>query len=457
MSTTAQAQEEQMSLWLKGITTVLVIYTPNQLHFPTSLGLPVLNVLNVICLILWGSHLLSRRPSSPAPPLYKVILFWFAALTYGFVLAQVLAPGDFMRDMFDIKQQIFYPLYFFIFYSVARTNDDIRFFVYAILIVAIVAGCEAIREWIAFGASSYKHTARAAGPFGIDYRNANRAGAFYAIFLPMAFVFALSAENWRKIMWWVCLSGPPIIVMAIFATYSRQAYAIAALSAVIFSLRRGVIAVVPLVVLAATHQLWLPTTAVERVSETQSVDEEGVEGLDNSTESRFIVWGGAMRMLGSNPAGVGLNRFRDHIGRYVPEYYEGYDAHNFYVLMLAEIGPIGAGALATLAISLLVLGFKLAGRAKRHEDKFGRAMGFSLTLMSINMMLTNLYGSPFAMGEVMGLYWAFAGLCARRLQNINEGVPVLGRQPTSDCTPPEPPVVKTRPRRLRPQIEAPAE
>lgn len=452
MSTASRAQDEHLSLWLKGIVTILVVYTPNQLHFPSSLGLPVLNVLNVICLILWGSHLLTQRASSPAPSLSKLVLLWFAALTYGFFVAQIREPADFMRDLFDIKQQIFYPLYFFIFYCVVRTNDDIRFFVYAILIVAIIAGCEAIREWISFGASSYKTTARASGPFGLDYRAANRAGAFYAIFLPMAFVFALSAENWRKIMWWVCLASSPILVLAIFATYSRQAYAIAALSAVIFSLRRGFIAIIPVVLLAATHQLWLPTTAVERVSGTRSVDAAGVEILDNSTDSRFVIWEGAMDMFGANPAGVGLNRFNNRIGGYVPEEYAGKDAHNFYVLMLAEMGPIGVGALAALIISLVVFGLKLSSKAKRHEDKFGQAMGLSLSLMSINMMLTNIYGSPFGMGEVMGLYWAFAGLCARRLLNIGEGEAAQARQ-----SPPEAPLVKKRPRRLRPPVEMPAE
>src|SRR3546814_5030961 len=87
----------------------------------------------------------------------------------------------------------------------------------------------------------------------------------------------------------------------------------------------------------------LPDSVTQRVEETEQSTASGDEKLDTSTASRFEIWTGAALMWSEHPIGVGMNRFKRYIGHYSK--YVGYDAHNFYVLTTAELGPLGIGAL----------------------------------------------------------------------------------------------------------------
>ena len=48
-----------------------------------------------------------------------------------------------------------------------------------------------MREGIDYGFGAYNPMRRASGPFGEDWHNANRAGVFYAMFMPMFVALAL--------------------------------------------------------------------------------------------------------------------------------------------------------------------------------------------------------------------------------------------------------------------------
>ena len=65
-------------------------------------------------------------------------------------------------------------------------------------------------------------------------------------------------------------------------------------------------------------------------------------------------------MWQDHPAGVGLNRFPRKIGDY--SNYSDFDAHNMYVLILAECGPLGLAALLWLLWRMLRLALALRRR-----------------------------------------------------------------------------------------------
>src|SRR5690606_34330458 len=140
--------------------------------------------------------------------------------------------------------------------------------------------------------------------------------------------------------------GAGILGLAVLATFSRQAYAISLLCVLLLALRRNLAAalLIGLLMLAATTAL--PESVTERVAETRQTTVAGTTALDQNTASRFDIWTGAFQMWTDHPAGVGLNRFKEHIGDYTD--YSGYDAHNYFVLMLAESGPLGLAALLFL-------------------------------------------------------------------------------------------------------------
>lgn len=446
MSATTASSSEAMPTALKWTMALFALYTVNMIHLPQSLGVPGLNVLNIICLIAWFMHVRTGRKSDAMPVLSKRLFLLFFMIIYAYLIALMTLPGHFMTDLTYVKAAIFYPLYFFIFYAVVKTEDDIRFIMYVILVIALVAGVEAIREGLDYGNTSFHPMKRASGPFGDDAFTANRAGIFYATFFALALAIALyhpePGNRWIR----------PLAIIAIvlllggtFYTFSRQSYLIIGIIAALMMLRRGPSICVIMVLLGLSYNLWLPQAAIDRMVDTKQVDAEGVEEFDDSTESRWVQWEAAGAMIKDKPWGVGFKRFA-----FLSESYGGkpaLDAHNHYVLFAAEASLIGALVHIVLVLSLWRMGHRLDRAAKRAKNGLGRTLGSGFAFMSIAMILGNIYGSPFSNGEVMGLYWAMGGLVARQLVNLEKPPPsAVNKAVVSDET------SSVKPVRQRPRV-----
>ncbi|MET1256757.1 O-antigen ligase family protein [Aliikangiella maris] len=395
-----------MSFFVK-VLAVILVYIPNQLHFPASLGLPGLNVLNV--LVIYAYFLYRSQKLEPSEPdqIKGFLFFYFFMLTSSFVVAQMRISLDLVTDVTNLKTLIFYPCIYFLYYHAVRTYDDASKLYLVILFVAFVAGLEAIREAIDYGIGNYHESKRASGPFGVNFYSANRAGVFYSMFLPyfLAIVFFWKGNVLLK---YAGIIGSVTLVAAIFFTYSRQSYFIAVLAiAYMIFKRRGFVSILMIIVLAL-GPLWVPESAMQRIEGTEQVSDTGEEKYDESTESRFILWAAAMDMVAEYPQGIGLNRFKQEIGNF--SIYSGKDAHNFYVLTIAESNIIGLLALLLLIFSLWRLGRRVIKLDKSFTTK---VVGHGYTCSVICMALGNIYGSPFASGEVMGCFWAMTALTAR--------------------------------------------
>lgn len=395
---------------------ILVIYIPNQLHFPADLGLKGMNVLNIlIALTLLAMVATGARNPRPAPIRWRIALLALT-LCVAFLVAQFRAPADVLYDLTVLKSVLTGMLMYFIFYHSATDRDRIDRLTATILLVAFVAALEGAREALDYGIGQYSMTHRVSGPFGHTYENANRAGAFYATFLPLFLALMLFSRT-NKRMALAGLIGTGCTIFAIFATYSRQAYFIAALAAAVLSIRRN-IAVGALALFAlAGWTYWAPAAAVERVEMTYVEGEGGEEQLEVSARSRLQIWSGAGRMIMEHPFGIGLNRFQGEIGSYAEV--SNLDAHNSYVLVAAE------GGLHSLLVLLFVLaGFvTLAVRVVRGaEGTTRRSLGYGFAGCVFCMMLSNVYGSPFFSNEVMGNFWALSGLMAGRLSLERKGI-----------------------------------
>jgi O-antigen ligase len=217
--------------------------------------------------------------------------------------------------------------------------------------------------------------------------------------------------SWRI----AALAGGCILILAIMVTYSRQAYLIGLLGIFLLLLRRNAVLTVLAVGLLAVSAITalttiLPESVTERVMQTQQASATGTAKLDTSTSSRFYIWEGAVRMWQDNPAGVGLNRFREYIGRYTNR--AGVDAHNSFVLILAECGPLGLLALLWLLWRL----WELAGRMRLSAagmDGEATALALGFTLMVVSMALGNSFSSFLFDGSVMANFWIMCGLLER--------------------------------------------
>lgn len=396
------------------LLALVIVFIPNTLHFQFETGIPGLNISNLLFLLALAAVILSGKDQAWATPTRGMLTValgaWFAALTAGFVIALLTTPGDFMTDFTYWKNALFYPLFYFVFRNCRENHKRTRQLIIVVLVVAVIAGIEAVREGLDYGIINYAETRRASGPFGVDYRSANRAGVFYAMFLPMLVALVLFLR--KQPLWRItAFAGSAILVVAIMATFSRQSYLIGILGLSLLLLRRNiVIAVLASVVMFSSLSL-LPDAVTQRVEETEQSTATGEQELDASTASRFEIWSGAASMWSDHPLGVGINRFKRYIGQY--SNYDGYDAHNFYVLTVAEMGPLGLLALMWMVWRLwrLAAGFRASAAGSGNPEAIALALGFTVSV--ITMALGNVYGSPFLEGTVMANFWILCGLLER--------------------------------------------
>ena len=387
-----------------------ILYTVYQGHYNFESGVSGLNLPNVLfLLVLLTLRFSGRSDEVQAKALMRgPLLFFMAMLVLAFAIAQMRAPGEFMVDLTYLKNALFSPLLYFMYLHCKQDLKNTRLLVIAVMVVAGVAAVQAIRQGFDYGIGTYVETHRAAGPFGSNFRDANRAGVYYAMFLPMFIGLALFLQDkrWRI----AALTGVVLLTMALLFTYSRQAYFIAVIGLVVLLLRRSVLLALVLGAALASLVGFLPESVTQRVAETQQKGPHGEEKVDESTASRWEIWAGALAMWQANPAGVGQNRFKDEIGHYSA--FQHFDAHNFYVLTLAEGGPQELAALLLLVVATFRLGAWLR-RSMPPDDAEARALALGFSVTAFCMALGNLYGSPFLEGNVMGTFWILCGLLER--------------------------------------------
>ena len=388
---------------------ISIILLPFAYYFPVNI-VPGLNLTNLLLVLLVFALFFSPRdPAHLAVPgfLRAPVLCLFAALILGFVIAQWNDVSHADDDLTSLKSALVYPLFYFIYRHCRQDLRGTRQLIVLVLVVAVAAATQAVYQGFQFGFSAYDGTQRAVGPFG-DIRQANRAGVFFAMFLPMLVAVALQLRH-RKWVRMAAMVGCGILIAAILFTYSRQAYLIGLIAIMVLLLRRSLLAAMFAALLIITCASLLPASVVDRVQETRQVEAGGAVELDNSTTSRFEIWKGANEMLRDHPMGVGLDRFAKYIGQYTNRPHV--DAHNGFVLILTECGPLGLLAMLWLLWRMWLLARWLRRSAGPRPEASALALGFTLTVVS--MALGNLYGSPFFQGLIMANFWILCGLMER--------------------------------------------
>lgn len=418
---------------LRLLLGALVIYMVYEARLSIDTGITGLNLANLLMLATVAMLLMQRDPDPPPSPaqLRNPLLLWFLALGVGLVIAMVRAPGNTMDDITYLKTAIFSPLLYFVMLRSRLQFRHVRLLIILTLVVAVVGGVQAIRQALDFGFTHFNETHRSTGPFGPEISAANRAGVYFSIYLPMFMALLLFMREQRA--WRVAaLAGVIVLGLGVLFTYSRQSYFIALVGVAVLSLRRNVIFAALFAGVLVFLAGYLPNSVDQRVNETQQRGPHGGEQFDVSTASRWEIWAGAMAMWEEHPAGVGLHRFPNEIGKYSK--WQHMDAHNFYVLTLAEAGVQGLLALLWLLYAL----FRLAAHLRRSapdDNPEARALALGFTVATLCMMLGNLYGSPFLEGRVMGSYWMLCGLLERYMYLLPRSAEATAAASSKDTTP----------------------
>jgi O-antigen ligase len=394
-------------MWiLRGLLVAMALYVPYQQYFVGDAGAARgLNAINLLFgATLAAMVLTGTRARAPAPARFAFVLM-IAALVWSYLIGQAYDNSHWVVDLTVLKNAVLFMLLYFIYYHAARDPLTLRIVFAAILFVAAVAAVQAIRQAFDYGIDTFSETHRAAGPFAPDYSGANRAAVFYCIFLPVFVAVAMYYRGSVAVRL-AAAGGAALLFVATLFTYSRQAYFILAVLALLMALRRNVLIALIAAIALISYENWLPQPVLERIAMTEQIDAHGDAKLDESTESRFILWQGALELIKDRPWGIGLNHFKRQIGRVTD--YERMDAHNHFVLIATEAGLPGLLAMVVLIGALLWLGWSLA----RTGTDDGRVLGTGFMFSVVAMALGNVYGSRFFDGDVMGNFWALAGLTA---------------------------------------------
>lgn len=385
-----------------------VVYTPYQRHYPLVFGGNGLNMTNLLFLAVLAIILARKARTATPAPLRGRFIFFFAVLSWSFLVGQIYDHSLFQDDLVALKTSIFYMLLYFLFYHAVTDAKSIRIAFASILFVTFLVSVQAFRQALDYGIANYSDSHRASGPFAEDFVGANLAAAYFVIFVPLFFAVAMTLKS-RPLYRVIALACGVLGLFGAFFTYSRQAYFIFPLLVGILSIRRNLFVALLVGCAVLTYESWVPSSVLERINmTTEQAAADDDQKYDASTESRFLFWEGAKQMIVERPWGIGLNHFKREMGNYV-EGFSHMDAHNGYVLVTTEAGLLGSIALIWLLIGCVGLGLKV----ERLGGEDARLLGGAYAVSALAVMLSNLFGSRLFDGEVMGNFWILSALTAR--------------------------------------------
>lgn len=408
-------EKPRLLFMLRVVLVGVIFYGTYQTHFTIDLGLKGLNPITLLFLVaVWLTASLKQKAATPAP-LKGVFYAFFLALVWSFVIGQLRDGSNMMDDLTVVKNVVFAMLLYFVAYHASGDRRTRQILFAALLGVTALVTIHVWRQAMDYGIGIYNETRRASGPFGPNASASNRAAAFFIIFLPVMLTAALYLRQ-RRYLRHFAVVFTVLGVAGVFFTYSRQAYFIVALLFTYLAFRRNWLLALAVAGIVMSYESWAPDGVIERIQMTHQEDAGGEEKLDESTESRFIIWAGAAQIIASNPMGIGLNKFQNVIGDYLPSY-AGMDAHNAYVRFATEGGIPGIAALVALLLALFVLSHRLL-RVDRSDET--RLLGTAFSVSVMGVICSNIYGSRFFDADIMGAFWILAGMSARYFTLVRE-------------------------------------
>lgn len=404
-------------MYLKALLIGLIVYIPNQLHFPIDLGIKGLNVFNLLFLLALAAMVVHRKGQWERAPLRGRIYLYYAILALALLIGISMNSDYLIDDLTHFKTAISYSLLYFVFFHAVDDKRTVRLLMTVVLGVVFLMSIEVLLEALAYGIGSGR---RAAGAFGHTLAAANYAGVFFGIFLPMAMAIAIFHRE--RILRLAGLMVFGLGGIGVFYTFSRAALAALAVTTVLLWLMRSRVLGVVILVLVLNYALWVPVVVQQRIDSTTEVTAAGEEKIDDSTESRFYLWRGGWDMIKEKPYGVGLNNFHRLIEPRLPPWIIARDAHNHFVSITTEAGLQGGIVFVVLLLGFYTLGLRLL---RFRENAEARALGFGYIMSVTGLILGNLTHSFFYSGELMGNFWVMSALIARYLV-------ILEREATSE-------------------------
>lgn len=395
-------QELQPSRYGK-ILGCLLLYLPllGKLQFNVAPG------VNLVTMFLLA--LVLQKQDDPAPhgeyeSAFRGLLYaWIAICVWGFVLG--LSGNIPFLELTVLLKRWLDPVFACLLALRIVKQEDRRFVLACVLLGYVIIGVQGLRHGLDYG-----DKVRIGGLLD----QPNDLGAFLAMYAPLALMSALFLTEGR--IRYALLGGVVVGSWALLFTQSRAALIglPVGILTLLFRSGRGGLGVLGLV-LAGTIWLFpevLPEQATARFATTyveKSLPGAAVE-LEESAASRMNIWKGAIDMIADNPLGVGFAQFQREIGSYVKFKNEARDAHNFYLLVGAELGVGGLLLLILLVRQVLSVSWAVS----RHvTDPLIRSLGIGMFACVLTTVVVNFFGSRMMTLQVSTYFWVLAAILVR--------------------------------------------
>jgi O-antigen ligase len=275
-----------------------------------------------------------------------------------------------------------------------------RLLIYMMIGSLVVLGL-GILEWLDKRTLSSIERARLLGP----QFQPNGFAAFLVIgSVPFIAVLVSNLSRWWA---WSIVPSLVMFVRVLLATFSRGAYIGFGVVCIFISYLRGTMFVTLLIagcvgVYAFAPEL-IPESLVSRVEQSTGGGGGFSEDLDNSSQTRLILWKAAIDMTLESPIiGTGFGMFPYLKGRYTEVPVAESDNHNMFLYICSQMGVPALLVFVLIFGRMFILGFRLH---RAMPDPFGRTIGMTAAATVAGTIGVNMFGSRMVDISVMMYFW----------------------------------------------------
>jgi len=367
---------------------------------PESIPLGLVNLLLIAALVLWVS---AKIQGTSRVNTIQVFTVFIISSLFSCAIGIVSGLEPTITTITIIKRQMSLMLLYYV--PLAIIEDEVGFnkTMVATLVINTMIGFEVLRSGV-LGGTSFHDGKRGSGPFSEGLQGSDIAASYLAQMMMFA-VAILFCPNVSKKHKFFALMACIIMLLGIFATYSRGALLACAVGLVTILLILGLRFkyFVVLLMLLSMSMIIMPDSVVTRFDDT--VSEGG--SYDESTQGRFKYWDSAFEIALENPLGVGTGQVRkamqEKIGKYV-------DPHNGFLYTLCEMGIAGM----IIFLWLLVRFFLASKTIWQNSDAplIYRIYALGMGGMVGSLVACNMFYSNFHKEIMLGTLMLHFGLLA---------------------------------------------
>jgi O-antigen ligase len=384
----------------------LLLYLPLSSKLQLNLA-PGVNLVTIFFVIL----LMQKKEEGEVIPrgehesaLRGLLMAWIVICGWGFLLA--LSGKIPVAELVVLLKRWLDPIFACLLAFRVTKQEDRKFVLACVLLGYLLVGAQGLRHGLDYG-----HKIRIGGLLD----QPNDLGAFLAMYAPLALVAALfMTTGWMR---YALLGEVGIGSWALLFTQSRAALLVLPLGVLTVLFRSGRQGLGFIGVLLVMLVWWFPEVLPEQATarfESTYVENGALPGssgqLEDSAASRMEIWEGALNMISENPLGVGFAQFQPMIENYVHFRNEARDAHNFYLLVCAELSIVGLLLLLGLMWKILTVSWAVS---QRSADEFVKWLGLGVFATVLVTIIVNMFGSRLMTLQVATSFWVSAAITVR--------------------------------------------